>query len=259
MTPGPRTCWPGPVTAARRAPAARRVPKLPALYKSRHPRLHQVRRSLTGSVTAQPAVSPARPCGTVVLRQMERAVRLHSSSPGQIAQEDCVARAARKPNGLRGQSTRVARAGPVSRSARCRPRSGTAGRRERCFPGRMADGRRGSARRAGAVVREPSNSAALADHAAYRRCTLAFVARLLVRAGVSPNTVTVAGTIGILVGAVGFAARGSCSPRRPSSRSVPFAICSMGRLRALAAARVASGPCWTLLWTGWQTARSSLH
>lgn len=35
-----------------------------------------------------------------------------------------------------------------------------------------------------------------------------FVARLLVRAGVSPNTVTVAGTIGVLVGAVGFAARG---------------------------------------------------
>jgi CDP-diacylglycerol---glycerol-3-phosphate 3-phosphatidyltransferase len=35
-----------------------------------------------------------------------------------------------------------------------------------------------------------------------------FVARLLVRADVSPNTVTVAGSIGIIVGAIGFAARG---------------------------------------------------
>ncbi len=34
------------------------------------------------------------------------------------------------------------------------------------------------------------------------------VARLLLRAGVSPNTVTVVGTIGILVGAVGFASQG---------------------------------------------------
>jgi len=35
-----------------------------------------------------------------------------------------------------------------------------------------------------------------------------FVARLPVRADVSPNTVTVAGTIGTIVGAIGFAARG---------------------------------------------------
>lgn len=34
------------------------------------------------------------------------------------------------------------------------------------------------------------------------------VARRLLRAGVSPNTVTVAGTVGVLVGALGFAARG---------------------------------------------------
>ncbi|GGM40974.1 CDP-alcohol phosphatidyltransferase [Micromonospora sonchi] len=34
------------------------------------------------------------------------------------------------------------------------------------------------------------------------------IARRLLRAGVSPNTVTVAGTLGVLVGALGFGARG---------------------------------------------------
>ncbi|MGN9912998.1 phosphatidylinositol phosphate synthase [Phytohabitans sp. LJ34] len=34
------------------------------------------------------------------------------------------------------------------------------------------------------------------------------IARALLRMGISPNTVTVAGTVGVLVGAVGFAARG---------------------------------------------------
>jgi CDP-diacylglycerol--glycerol-3-phosphate 3-phosphatidyltransferase len=34
------------------------------------------------------------------------------------------------------------------------------------------------------------------------------VARALVRAGITPNTVTVLGTIGVLVGAIGFGARG---------------------------------------------------
>ncbi len=34
------------------------------------------------------------------------------------------------------------------------------------------------------------------------------VARVLLRAGVSPNAVTVAGTVGVLVGALGFATRG---------------------------------------------------
>ena len=34
------------------------------------------------------------------------------------------------------------------------------------------------------------------------------VARLLLRAGVTPNAVTVAGTVGVLIGAVGFATRG---------------------------------------------------
>lgn len=34
------------------------------------------------------------------------------------------------------------------------------------------------------------------------------VARALLRAGISPNAVTVAGTVGVLVGAVGFASRG---------------------------------------------------
>lgn len=34
------------------------------------------------------------------------------------------------------------------------------------------------------------------------------VARTLLRAGVTPNTVTVAGTVGVLVGALGFGARG---------------------------------------------------
>ncbi|MDG4798593.1 phosphatidylinositol phosphate synthase [Micromonospora sp. WMMD1082] len=34
------------------------------------------------------------------------------------------------------------------------------------------------------------------------------IARSLLRAGVSPNTVTVAGTLGVLVGALGFGARG---------------------------------------------------
>ncbi|MDQ7907893.1 CDP-alcohol phosphatidyltransferase family protein [Phytohabitans sp. ZYX-F-186] len=34
------------------------------------------------------------------------------------------------------------------------------------------------------------------------------IARALLRAGITPNTVTVAGTIGVLVGAIGFAARG---------------------------------------------------
>jgi len=34
------------------------------------------------------------------------------------------------------------------------------------------------------------------------------IARALIRAGITPNTVTVAGTAGVLVGAVGFAARG---------------------------------------------------
>jgi CDP-diacylglycerol--glycerol-3-phosphate 3-phosphatidyltransferase len=34
------------------------------------------------------------------------------------------------------------------------------------------------------------------------------IARALLRAGVTPNTVTVAGTAGVLIGAVGFAARG---------------------------------------------------
>lgn len=34
------------------------------------------------------------------------------------------------------------------------------------------------------------------------------IARALLRMGISPNTVTVAGTLGVLIGAVGFAARG---------------------------------------------------
>lgn len=34
------------------------------------------------------------------------------------------------------------------------------------------------------------------------------IARALLRAGVTPNTVTVAGTAGVLIGAIGFAARG---------------------------------------------------
>ena len=34
------------------------------------------------------------------------------------------------------------------------------------------------------------------------------IARALLRAGVSPNAVTVAGTVGVLVGALGFGARG---------------------------------------------------
>ncbi|MEV4756724.1 phosphatidylinositol phosphate synthase [Micromonospora sp. NPDC049559] len=38
------------------------------------------------------------------------------------------------------------------------------------------------------------------------------LARSLLRAGVSPNTVTVAGTVGVLVGAIGFGARGQFIP-----------------------------------------------
>ena len=38
------------------------------------------------------------------------------------------------------------------------------------------------------------------------------LARALLRAGVSPDAVTVAGTVGVLVGAVGLAPRGASSP-----------------------------------------------
>ncbi|HEY8534461.1 MAG TPA: CDP-alcohol phosphatidyltransferase family protein [Micromonospora sp.] len=38
------------------------------------------------------------------------------------------------------------------------------------------------------------------------------IARRLLRAGISPNAVTVAGTIGVLIGALGFAARGHLIP-----------------------------------------------
>src|SRR5690606_41717134 len=38
------------------------------------------------------------------------------------------------------------------------------------------------------------------------------VARRLLRAGISPNAVTVAGTIGVLIGALGFGARGHLIP-----------------------------------------------
>ena len=38
------------------------------------------------------------------------------------------------------------------------------------------------------------------------------IGRALLRAGVSPNAVTLVGTLGVAVGALGFVARGPCSP-----------------------------------------------